>query len=812
MNDSNDSAGLSKENQLMTQKPDLTEALLSRLRLIEDIRTKLVHVKWSRESFVLLARVAQDAIQAAKDDTNAATIADLVTQIEHQVNDCLHGDRLPQGAEREQLMAMLNTLQRTWHHFEETDQTTSALTALHKGEIMLIANDTQQLLSKLKQAGFQVQNLTDLDKARNQLIKTSPTAIIVDADVGDTPLAGIDLIAKVRARIGISAPVFFLGERSDLAARLEAVWSGSAGYFTKPVNVTALLDKIHNRLFQSSSLSYRVLIVDDKPKQAGAIARTLEAKGIITQVITQPRSIIQAIHRFRPNLLILDLDLSEISGIDLAKVIGQHEACDDLPMLLLSSESKLNHNLAALGTASGDILSKPLDDNYLLAAVMYRLGRAHTLDHKLSNLNNKDPVSGLYNRRFLLDQLERSFAAPKDDDRSIAIILIALNNITAVETTDLAVADELVEWTARRLQRLLTPDQLAARLGDAVFAVLLHVKDRNELLDIARGLRTGLESDIYEAGNDTVQLYTSIGASMADAQSEDFLALIQQADLAISIARKTAGDSVHVYHSQADQRVGESHERRLLKDIKDAVEQQHMNLVFQPVVNLRGDQTERYEVLLRMRNREGRELLPETVFGVAQRYRLGAVLDRWVIVHAIKLLRGRQHQGQLPILFINISPAILQDNSVAEWLTDGFGKTSVPPEYLVFEVSETTAAQYLEPLRKFLKTTKSLGCGFSLDRFGHQEKSLELAKSLPLDYVKLDPRHAHDLTNNLQKQQQLRSLAQALNELNITAIMHGIEDLPTLYALWSCGINYVQGYFLQRPHNEMSYDFEGGVV
>ena len=796
----------------MTKEPELTEALISRLRLIEDLRTKLVHVKWSRESFVLLARVAQDAIQAAKDDASTTAIVELITQIEHLVNNCLASEQLPQGAERERLIGMLDTLQRTWHHLEGSDQAAPEPTALHKGEIMLITSDAQPLLPKLKHAGFQVQHITDLGEARNQLIKTSPTAIIVDADVGDEPLAGIELITRVRTRIGISAPVLFLAERSDLAARLEAVWSGGAGYFTKPVDATALLDKLHDRLFQSSSLSYRVLIVDDKPKQAGAIARTLESKGIITQVITQPRSIIQAIHRFRPNLLILDLDLSEISGMDLAKVVEQHEACDELPIMLLSSEAKLKRNLAVLGTESGDILTKPLDDSYLLAAVMYRLRRAHTLDHKLSNLNNKDAVSGLYNRRFLMDQLERSFTAPNNDGRSVAIILIALNNITAVESTDLAVADELVEWAARRLQRLLAPDQLAARLGDTVFAVLLHVRDRDELRNIAHALRTGLESDIYEAGDDTVQLYTSIGASIADAQSEDFLALIQQADLAISIARKTAGESVHIYHSQADQQVGESHERRLLKDIKDAVEQQHMSLVFQPVVNLRGDQTERYEVLLRMRNREGRELLPETVFGVAQRYRLGAVLDRWVIVHAIKLLRSRQNQGQSPILFINISPAILQDDTVADWLTDGFGKTSVSPEYLVFEVSEATAAQYLEHLKKFLKTTKNLGCGFSLDRFGYQEKSLELAKSLPIDYVKLDPRHAHDLVNNSQKQQQLRNLAQGLNELNIVAIMGGIEDLPTLYALWSCGINYVQGYFLQRPHNEMSYDFEGGVV
>ena len=116
-----------------------------------------------------------------------------------------------------------------------------------------------------------------------------------------------------------------------------------------------------------------------------------------------------------------------------------------------------------------------------------------------------------------------------------------------------------------------------------------------------------------------------------------------------------------------------------------------MTLLFQPVVSLRGDTTERYEVLLRMRNREGWELLPETVFALVKHHRIGMVLDRWVIAHSIRVLRERQARGQSVILFINISLTILQDEALLTWLQGGLSKTGVPAASLVFEMTETTA-------------------------------------------------------------------------------------------------------------------------
>jgi EAL domain-containing protein (putative c-di-GMP-specific phosphodiesterase class I) len=284
--------------------------------------------------------------------------------------------------------------------------------------------------------------------------------------------------------------------------------------------------------------------------------------------------------------------------------------------------------------------------------------------------------------------------------------------------------------------------------------------------------------------------------------------LIQQADLACGMARDSKDNRIHVHHARSIEQDGEkSRQRRLLEEIREAVQQQRMTLLFQPTVSLRGDTTERYEVLLRMRNREGWELLPETVFALIKRHRIGMVLDRWVIAHSIRILRERQARGQSAILFINISPTIQQDEELLNWLRGGLRKTGVPAASLVFEIAETTAELNKQALLPFLRGLKGLGCGISLDHFSGHERAQALVQSLQVDYVKLDSRFAHDLLNDKERQQQLGHLARALASLGVTTIVTGIEDALTLPVLWSCGIDYVQGFFLQRPHTEMSYNF-----
>lgn len=786
--------------------------------LFEDLWQKLVHVKWSQDSLVLLGQLIKDMVKTARhcDDND---VAELTLQLEEQVSDTVATGQMPTGLMRDRLEALLSELRRTLAPADaagERSEIRSAAIALVT-EIMVVAagDEARQLVLKLGDAGFHVRHVDSLAQAKQILAEAAPRALIVDVDFAAGGRAGIEMIAELRAKAGLAAPVFFLARHGDLVTRLEAVRAGGVGYFIKPVDVSALVEKLNDPLLFGSARGCRLLILDDDSAGAQRMARTLEARGMVTEILTRPLQVLLALHRFQPDLLLLNLDLREISGKELAKVIRQHEIYSDLPIVLLSGVMDASRRQSALEAAGDDLLIKPLADDYLISVVIHRLRRARAQRARFAQISRKDTISGLYSRQHFLAQLERTLAGRGRGIHSVAVMLILLDNLRAVrEATDIAAADEVMEQAARRLQRILAPHYQAARFGDAVFAVLIRNADEEMLLATARSVFRAFENEVYTVKDHSVQLRACVGISTAaETDGErNYLILVQHADLACSLAREASGERIHFYNPHADEMNREHHRLRLLEEIREAVEQERMNLVFQPIVGLRGDPTERYEIFLRMFDREGQELLPETVFAAVQQHRLSGALDRWVIAQSLRLLQERRTLDRTVILFINVSPAILRDDTLAAWLQKRLAQTQANARDLVFEVTESTARQYLKEFQKFQSTIKSLGCGLALERFGRQADSLEMIKDLPVDYVKLDGDLIRGLLNNKSQQQQLKGRVENLRSQGVTVIASGIEDLHTLPLLWICGINYVQGYFLQRPLQEMNYDFTGGVI
>ena len=820
----------------MESKSAPGDSLNSKLLRISDLAEKLIHIKWGQEFFVLLLRATQDLLALARPHPEQRRIMALAERLEQQINDCLEKGELPRGAERERLIAVIDALCRAaplnepqTHRPIETITTplfsqrphseprsTPSKRLTHPPLIWLVASEAaDDLARRLQQrSGLQTWRCANLEQVRQRLADAPsgepPVALIIDLDVAD-PAALLADIATLRPQLAPDIPLFFLTERSDITARIEAVRAGGAGYFTKPVDLPMLLEALDERVLKP--LNQRILIVDDHLPSAREVARWLEQRGMVTQVLAQPPYLLPVLRSFQPNLLILSLDLKDIDGLELAQTIQQHELFRELPLVLLSAQTDIAPALSMTTLGGEALLGKPPQPELLFAAVARRLRQGRGLHHKFNQLSHRDTVSGLYNRPYFLAYLERVLVATAANTQSVAIMLITLDNLRGLESQDVAAADDVIEQAAKRLQAVLGPDAIAARFGDAVFTVLLGFSRQEALPATAQAVQTALETDPYRLASSHFPLRTSIGISIASPDLREAAVLIQQADLACGMARESKDARVYVHHGQpAEPDAANSQQRRLLEEIREAVQQQRMNLLFQPIVSLRGDPTERYEVLLRMRNHEGWELLPETVFGLVKRHRLGMVLDRWVIAHSIRVLRERQIRGQTVVLFINLSPTIVQDEELLNWLDGGLRKTGVPAAALVFEMTETTAELYQATFQPFLNQLKALGCGISLDHFSGHGRSQALAQALGADYVKLDARFAHDLLNDKTRQQQLSDLARTLSGQGMTIIVTGIEDATTLPVLWSCGIDYVQGFFLQRPHTDMSYDFDQTVL
>ncbi len=825
----------------MEPTPSRPEPLASKLKRIEDLAEKLVYIKWSREFFVLLMRATQDILTLARPRPEYHKIVVLAERLEQQIGECLDKGDLPKGAERERLIAVVDALCRAaprsggdtgpidpvtqkptqprtaplfsrWEKSERPKPTATSETPTFK--LWLVAPDwANDLARKLEQrGGFKVRRCANLAEVRALLAQSKqPLALIIDLDFVTDQQPPLEQIKTLKQLLTPEIPILFLADRSDIAARLDAVEAGGSGYFIKPVDIPLLLEALDERVLKTSN--HRILIVDDALLAAREIARWLDGRGMVTQVLAQPLQILQAIANFRPNLLILNLDLKEIDGLTLAQTIQQHELLRELPMILLSERADSGERLSTTSLSGEALLGKSLNPELLFAAVAKRLRQRRGLYRKLSQISNRDTVSGLYNRPYFLSHLERALVTAEANTQPVAIMLISLDNLRVIESHDVAAADEIVEQAAKRLQTALGSDPIAARFGNAVFTVLLSFTSQEALLATAHAVQGTLETDAYPFNSEGFHLRTSIGISVATPALREAAVLIQQADMACGMARDSKDMRILVQHGQsAEQEADNPRQRRLLEEIREAVQQQRMNLLFQPVVSLRGDTTERYEVLLRMRNHEGWELLPETVFSLVKRHRIGMVLDRWVIAHSIRMLRERQMRGHSAILFINISPTILQDDELPDWLNSGLQKTGVPATNLVFEIAETTAEVNRQALLPFLRKLKQLGCGLSLDHFSGHERAQALVQLLKADYVKLDPKLAQDLLNDKARQQQLGQMARELATLGVTTIITGVEDATNLPTLWSCGIDFVQGYFLQRPHTDMSYDFDQTVL
>lgn len=791
--------------------------LVNHLKLIEDLWQKLYYVKWNPKSFAMLARLAQDMVRNARAGGDGHLL-NLVAQLEHHVKSCATTGGIPVESERQRLTTLMDALRFVLVKSDQrgvADEARTRPLLAPQSEIFLMVPgvETSPLMAKLEDSGYRARRISSLAEAEERMQGRVPGAIIVDVDFPEGPEKTMGLIATLRVQINLRAPVVFLAERNDMAVRLEAVRAGGAAFFSKPFDGDEVLGVLRELLLpQTAEGYYRVLIVNDRPAEAWEMAGALEEHGITPRVVIQPLQVLQDIHRFRPDLLLIDLDLKEVAGSELARVVAQHRDCDVLPMILLCFPADAAHYLMNLDAPGASLLTKPVPVSYLCWEVKQRLRRGRAMRVKLGLLTDNDAVSGLYNRRRFMMLLERELEAIGLRLQSLAVVFVMLDNLRSIrDSAGVATADVVVGQAANRLRHVLNQhERPAARFGDAIFTVLVSNLLGEPLLKLVRRIRDTLETGFYKVGEQALLLRTSIGVATATDRTLDHLMLIQGADSACGLARETKGERIYVREAapaeQRDQDV--SSRGQMLKQVGEIVEHERLWLVFQPVASMRGDTNERYEVLLRLRNAEGQDLVPGSVFGVVHNHSLGLALDRWVIDHALEMLRQRQ---LTTTLFIKVLPVTLQDRTLSGWLRERLEQTGVEAQRIVFSVAEAAIERGLRDMFAFLGGIKLLGCGFCLDRFGRGADSLGLLKNLGADYVKLDMYFVNNLARDSKKQAQLKELVQSLEALGAATIVGGVEDVQAMPILWSLGIDLIQGFFLQHPYREMSYDFSSGA-
>lgn len=437
---------------------------------------------------------------------------------------------------------------------------------------------------------------------------------------------------------------------------------------------------------------------------------------------------------------------------------------------------------------------------YFTAIVADISERKAMLDH-LRQLAEHDSLTGLYNRQYFTDELERTIQrAVRQHGLNSALLYIDLDNFKYVnDTLGHLAGDRVLIEVANLLVKRSRKADLIARLGGDEFAVLLFDVDLDEAYATAEGYRQLLAEYSFRHEGRVIDIGCSIGLAMFDsdvASREDIMA---RADIACHMAKRAGRNGVHLY--RADDRANMDTmfaDMGWARSIKQAIEHNRFVFALQPIVSTVGRTVSSYELLLRMQGEGDELIMPSGFMPSAERFGLILEIDRWVVRHAVALLASGQIAPAVR-LSINLSAMAVGDAEVLRLIREGLTQSGTDPHRLTFEITETIAMADLAAAVEFLASLRALGCTTALDDFGVGYSSFAYLKDLPVDYVKIDGTFVRDMARDPVQFAMVKSMNEIAHAMGKLTVAEYADHDEILRLLADIGVDFVQGFLTGRP-------------
>lgn len=428
------------------------------------------------------------------------------------------------------------------------------------------------------------------------------------------------------------------------------------------------------------------------------------------------------------------------------------------------------------------------------------------LEKKLSDMSKLDLLTGVYNRQYFLDVFNSVTGKP---DKEGVICYLRLDNFKQTqEEIGIGLSDQLLAAVAKLIAAQLKGDNsFVARFEGEYFTLLLQGCKQDQAQAFAEKLCKMVEDHSFKLDGNNVSTTCSIGIALYSDATSNPQDVLNRAEKALSEAEKMGGNRYRIYIPGEAEMAEQERMVLLAKQIRDAVRGNKLQLMFQPIVSLKGDESECYEVFVRMQDENRNTLLPREFMPAAEKAGLMTAVDRWVIAHSIKAVTQQRREGKPTVLFINLSSASLKDEKLLPWMRDILKAAKAEPNSLVIEVSESVASSNLKALKMLIEGLAQLHVKLAIDHFGVAANYTNLLKHSGAQYLKLDASIVTALSSSQEAQEKVNEISALAIADQKKLVANAVEDPHTLATIYSTGIDYIQGYFLQEPTPVMDYDF-----
>ena len=603
---------------------------------------------------------------------------------------------------------------------------------------------------------------------------------------------------------------------------------------------TAIDHPVADKQSSANPAKARLLIVDDVRENRDILRRRFERHGFHATEAGGGIEALALIEQEAFDLVLLDIMMPDIAGLEVLAQIRSKYSPGVLPVIMVTAKSQSEDIVEALNRGANDYITKPVDFSIALARVITQLDRkraeekVHHLNGELSRANealegrvadrtkdlvqanqqlrsemeqrerslatiahlaHHDALTGLGNRLLFDKQLSDAIVHRQRHGGDLAVLLIDLDGFKIInDTLGHWTGDSVLKHLACRLRNALRESDKIGRLGGDEFAIIQFGDEQPKEATALATRLIELVKEPFSIDNQKLFIGASIGIAVADGAYHDSDQLLRAADLAMYRAKADGRGRFRFFEPEFDRQLKER--RDLEVALRAAVDQDALEIQYQPLVNLQTNRISGFEALSRWNDPQRGFVPPCTFIPLAEEIGLIDVIGERVLKRACAEAASWPEHVTVAV---NLSPVQFRSGHLVSAVKDALAASGLPPSRLELEITESIFLQDSEANLALLGQLGDLGVKISMDDFGTGYSSLVYLRSFPFDKIKIDKSFIRDLPTSQSSVAIVRAVCGLARSFGASTTAEGVETDDQLTHIRAEGCTEVQGYLFSRP-------------